>query len=158
VVEGAFTDNYPSGWLNQGDAYDDYDGWNDDTDSSYPNTLFEIVNPAYNRPDLANNPPQNDRYWVTVRIDFTGYNGAWRFALGNGFDAQPPTVGPGFSNGYFRSGKDQTLVSYIEWVAGLWIVDEYLGVTLGHGGDVNTSSGKLSIRLLSLGITDDIYP
>lgn len=158
IVEGAYTVNYPSGWLNQGDAYDDSTGWCDDTDSSYPDTLYEIENPAYNRPDLANNPPELDRYWVTVRIDFTGYNGAWRFGLGNGFDAQSPTYGPGFSGGYFRSGKDTQLVSWIEWVAGLWIVDEWLGVTMGHGGDTNTSSGKLEIKLLSLGIEDDIYP
>lgn len=157
VDEGAFTDNYPSGWLNTGDAYDNADGWRDDTDSSYPDTLFEIENPAYNRPELANNDPEFDRYWVTVRIDFEGYDGAWRFGVGHGFDAQAPSYGPGFSGGYFRSGKGQTLASYIEWVAGLWIVDDYLGVTLGHGGDTNTSNGGIAIRKMTMTVTDDIY-
>lgn len=154
---GAFTDNFPSGWQNQGDAYDDADGWNDDNDSSYPDTYFEIENPAFGHPELANNDPEFDQYWVTVRIDFTGYNGAWRFQLINGFDEQGSTKGPGYSSGYFRSGKDTELVSWESWPAGLIIASEFLRVHVGHGGDTNTTSGKLSIKQMTMRITDDIF-
>lgn len=158
VIEiGAYTEIHASSWDNQGDAYDDADGWNDDDDSSYPNTVFHIINPAYNT-DWGNNDPLFDRYWVTVRIEFTGYNGAWRITYETGFDEQTPTRGPGYSGGYYRSGKDTSLDTWEEVVAGLWLTDEYLQITIGHGGDTNTSSGKLSFRVASMQITDDIFP
>lgn len=158
VIEiGAYTDIWPSSWNNEGDAYDDADGWNDDDDSSYPDTRFHIINPAYGT-DWANNDPVFDEYWVTVRIEFTGYNGAWRLRYEDGFDEQSPTHGPGYSGGYYRSGKDASLDTWEEVVAGLVIADEYLQISVGHGGDTSTSSGKGSFRIASLQITNDIYP